>query len=384
MESESYFVAEPSVEAIDFIGSEATKSGLRALDSVDAVNLIAIPGIYDPSVQAALVDYCSVLRNDCFGLLAIPDFIQAASIDQLLVSNLSISTVQASDNGTIVSFVGTPDLSEVAAYDILAIGGQKFTVKAVVDTEYKLVLFTTTSIPTVGAITISKPSAISWKDVIINKPSTKVSWYYNHLLVLDSQGSQAIIDPVGHVAGIMARVDANIAQGGVSHAPAGIGLAQIAGTIGLQLEISERVDAGPLRLAFINRITSSTGNGRYVFGAYTAGGATVTPDEQLIQVIRSLLFVKTSLERGLIGFIWENNSPVNRQSIENAILTFLRANSYLFPAGLPEDQQFRVEGVTPDDLALAKGLVEVKVQVRFNTAIRFISIDLEFPLPTQQ
>jgi hypothetical protein len=182
----------------------------------------------------------------------------------------------------------------------------------------------------------------------------------------------------------MARVDANIAQGGVSHAPAGIQLAQLAGIVGLQLQISEKLDGGPLRLAFINRITQSPGNGRYIFGGYTAGGASVTPDEQLIQVIRSLLFIKTSLEPGLVGFLWENNSPVNRQNIENAVLAFLRANSYLFPAGLPEDQQFRVISQTPSEEDLARGLVKIVVQCRFNTAIRFISIDLAFPLPSSE
>jgi hypothetical protein len=179
----------------------------------------------------------------------------------------------------------------------------------------------------------------------------------------------------------MARIDSNVSQGGVSHAPAGINLAQLAGTTGLQLDLSERLDGGPLRLAFINRITSSQGNGRYIFGGYTAAGSSATADEQLIQVIRSVLFVKSSLESGLVGFLWENNSPVTRQNISNAILSFLRANAYLFPAGLPEAQQFKVIAVTPDDLALAQGLVQVRVQVRFNTAIRFIDIDLEFPLP---
>jgi hypothetical protein len=179
----------------------------------------------------------------------------------------------------------------------------------------------------------------------------------------------------------MNRIDRNVAIGGVSHAPAGIQFAQLGGIIGLQLEISEKKDGGPLRLAYINRITSSAGNGRYIFGGYTAGGNSVTPDEKLIQVMRSLMFVKNSLEPGLIGFIWENNSPITRQNIANAVLNFLRANAYLFPAGLPEDQQFQVELVQPTQTDIDQGLVKIIARCRFNTAIRFISVDLQFPLP---
>jgi hypothetical protein len=97
--------------------------------------------------------------------------------------------------------------------------------------------------------------------------------------------------------------------------------------------------------------------------------------------MRSLMFVKNSLEPGLIGFIWENNSPITRQNIANAVLNFLRANAYLFPAGLPEDQQFQVELVQPTQTDIDQGLVKIIARCRFNTAIRFIDIDLQFPLP---
>lgn len=380
LESDDYFIMEPAVQASDYIGSEADSSGLYALESVSVINLVAIPGIYDPAVQAALADYCSITRHDCMSLLAIPEFISSAANDSLIVGNLSISSVVDSDNGVIITFAASPDLSQVATYDILQVGSSKFTVKAVSDQDSQIVLFQTTGVPLTGAVSIFEPSAISWKDSIVNKPSTKAAWYYNHLIVATDSG-QAIVDPVLHVAGVMNRIDRNISIGGVSHAPAGIQNAQLAGIIGLQLDISEKKDGGPLRLAYINRITSSAGNGRYIFGGYTAGGNSVTPDEKLIQVMRSLMFIKNSLEPGLIGFIWENNSPITRQNIANAVLNFLRANAYLFPAGLPEDQQFQVELVEPTQTDIDQGLVKLIVRCRFNTAIRFIDISLEFPLP---
>lgn len=378
--SDDYFVANPAVQASDYAGSEADGSGLYALEAVSVINLVAIPGIYAPSVQSALIDYCSVTRQDCMALASIPDFISEASNDSLVVGNLSISNLVESDQGVVISFSGSPDLSSVATYDILQVGSSKFTVKAVSDQDKQVLLFQTTGVPLTGSVSIFSPSAVSWKDVIVNKPSTKVAWYYNHLVVAN-EDSQEIIDPVLHVAGVMNRVDRNISIGGVSHAPAGIQYAQLAGIIGLQLDISEKKDGGPLRLAYINRITSSAGNGRYIFGGYTAGGDSVTPDEKLIQVMRSLLFIKNSLEPGLIGFLWENNSPVTRQNIANAVLNFLRANAYLFPAGLPENEQFQVELVQPTQTDIDQGLVKLIVRCRFNTAIRFIDIDLQFPLP---
>ena len=380
LNSDDYFISEPAVQASDYRGSEADTSGLFALEGEAIINLVAIPGIYDPSVQAALADYCSITRDDCMALLAIPDFISSAANDQLVVGNLSISSLVDSDNGVIISFTGSPDLSGVSTYDILQVGASQFTVQAVSDQDKEIVLFETTGVPLTGAVSVFSPSAVSWKDIIINKPSTKASWYYNHLVVATDDG-QAVIDPVLHVAGIMNRIDRNIAIGGVSHAPAGIQHAQIAGIIGLQLDISEKKDGGPLRLAYINRITESAGNGRYVFGGYTAAGNSATPDEKLVQVIRSLMFIKNSLEPGLIGFLWENNSPINRQNIANAVLNFMRANAYLFPAGLPEDQQFQVELVEPTQTDIDQGLVKVIARVRINSAIRFVDIDLQFPIP---
>lgn len=381
LESDDYFIMEPAVQAADYVGLESDSSGLYALESVNIINLIAVPGIYDPSVQAALSDYCSISRFDCMALLSIPEFISSAANDSIVIGNLSISSIVDSEQGVVISFTGSPNLSQVSTYDILQVGSSKFTVKAVSNQDKQIVLFQTTGVPLTGAVSVFSPSAVSWKDTIINKPSTKAAWYYNHLIVDNLQGGQAIVDPVLHVAGVMNRIDRNVAIGGVSHAPAGIQFAQLGGIIGLQLDISEKKDGGPLRLAYINRITASAGNGRYIFGGYTAGGNSVTPDEKLIQVMRSLMFVKNSLEPGLIGFIWENNSPITRQNIANAVLNFLRANAYLFPAGLPEDQQFQVELVAPTQTDIDQGLVKLIVRARFNTAIRFISIDLQFPLP---
>jgi phage tail sheath protein FI len=236
-------------------------------------------------------------------------------------------------------------------------------------------------------VLIKIPSAVTYKDKVVNSPSRVSAWYYNNLIVTDESamalpGAVLTVGPTGHVCGVISRIDSQSQIGGPSHAPAGIQYAGISGIQGLSLSISERIDAAPLRLAFINRITSFPGSGSVIFGGYTNGGASVTPDEQLIQVMRSLQFIKASLDKGLVGFLWENFSPVTQARISSAIYSFLRNNSYLFPAGLPEAQQFKVISVTPTQDELNLGLLRVRVQVKPNTAVKFIEIDLEYPLPT--
>lgn len=46
----------------DFIGSEAAKTGLRALDQVQELSLLLVPGYATPAVHAAMVQYAEVAR----------------------------------------------------------------------------------------------------------------------------------------------------------------------------------------------------------------------------------------------------------------------------------------------------------------------------------
>ena len=53
------------VSNFDLIGTADRKSGLHALDDVDDVNFVAIPGAFDPGVVGSAVGYCAT-RRDCF------------------------------------------------------------------------------------------------------------------------------------------------------------------------------------------------------------------------------------------------------------------------------------------------------------------------------
>lgn len=379
--ADDYFVVDLLPQSTDFIGTTANGTGLHALDAVDEIGLVMIPGVTSTAVQNALIDYVDIDRaGETFGLLSIPKAIDRPVTDGIVLSVTISSIVNGTTNST-VSFSGSPNLSAVLTSHLLRFNSTDFVIVDVDADDSKLTV-ASTSITGSGSASIINPSAVTYKDVIINNPSKFVAWYFNPLVVQDTTTiNTVIVDPVGHVAGVMARIDTNTSIGGVSHAPAGISFAGLADTIRLLHTVSERRDGKDLRLAFINRIIEVEASGRLIFGGYTAGGNSVTADEQLIQIIRSSQFVKLSLESGLKPFIWENFSPDTQLRIENAILSFLRNNSFLFPAGLPESDQFRVISIEPTQDELDQGLLRVRLQVTFNRAVKFIEIALEFPIP---
>lgn len=384
LSADDYFIADAVVQDSDYIGTQANGKGLHSLDETDDINLVCIPEITSKVVQNALIDYCESFREDCFALLTIPQSISSPSVD-VVKASVVISTIVNGASNSTVEFSGSPSLAAIEIGDILVFNSSKYLIVDIDDTDKKVTV-ESTSISGSGSASIAAPSAVTYKETIINNPSKRAAWYFNFVKVLRPSDSEILtVDPIGHIAGVMARIDANTAIGGVSHAPAGTRFAGLAGTVGLDLAISEAKHGGPLRLAFINRLTEFPGAGRIVFGGYTADSGTspsFTAEEQLIQVIRTNLFIKKSLEAGLRSFIWENFSPTTQLQAKNAILSFLRNNAYLFPAGLPENDQFRVVSVDPTAEAIAKGLMKFRVQVRTNTGLRFVEIALEFPIPT--
>jgi hypothetical protein len=384
-----------SATALDYIGNATAGSGLRALDTVDDVSLICAPGLPIEMaylVQPALIDYSETVRTEfgatlstVFSVLAIPRDIKKPSKDTQLIST-TITSVAG-----LVLTLPTLNLSAVKPGMIVKKAGAfEAVITAVDDTLDTVTVLAIGTLADSDAITLEIPSAVTYKESVINNPSRVAAWYFNNLVLTDRSSSAGpgdllSVDPVGHVAGVMGRIDSNIAIGGVSHAPAGIKYAGLAGILGLEIGISERLEGEPLRKNFINRITSFPGSGNIIFGGYTAESGTtpaLTADEQLIQVMRSVQYIKASLEVGLRGFLWENFSPDTQEQVARAIESFLRNNIHLFPAGLQEAQQFRVASVEATQSDLDLGLLKVRVQIKPNKAVRFIEVALEFPLPT--
>ena len=383
--------------ASDYIGSATAGTGLRALDNIDVLGLVAVPGLplsMAYLVHPATIDYAKVVRAEwgatlstTYSLTTIPQEITKSNTNVLVTSG----TVASVASGVVTYGSPYPALTSVTPGMVAYVGTLLVgVVTAVNATAHTVTLTSTSGVVATNTLSIYMPSAVTYKELVVNDPSQSNSWYMNWVLMADEShkaaaGTLLAIDPSCHVAGIMARIDSNTSIGGPSHAAAGVQFAGIAGIAGLTLALSERLDAAPLRLNFINRITSFPGSGNVVYGAYTSDSGTspqFTAQQQLSQVVRAVQFIKASLEPGLRSFIWENYSPATQSQVVGAILSFLRNNSYLFPAGLPESSQFKVVSVTPTTDQLNQGLLVVTVQVRTNSAVRFIEVDLQYPIPT--
>jgi hypothetical protein len=122
------------------------------------------------------------------------------------------------------------------------------------------------------------------------------------------------VPPSGHIAGIYARVDA---ERGVHKAPAN---EVVMGALGLRYTVS-KAQQGGLNPAGVNCIRSLNGNIQ-VWGARTLGGD-ANADLKYINVRRTLLFLRKSIEQGTQWVVFEPNSPELWQRITRNITAFL-------------------------------------------------------------
>jgi phage tail sheath protein FI len=71
----------------DFIGSEVGKTGLRALDQVQDLSLLLVPGRATPAMHNAMVSYCEVVRDgSVFAILDPPEGFSATEIVEYVTS----------------------------------------------------------------------------------------------------------------------------------------------------------------------------------------------------------------------------------------------------------------------------------------------------------
>jgi uncharacterized protein len=122
------------------------------------------------------------------------------------------------------------------------------------------------------------------------------------------------VPPSGHIAGIYARVDA---ERGVHKAPAN---EVVMGALGLRYTVSKAQQAG-LNPSGINCIRSINGNIQ-VWGARTLGGE-ANADLKYVNVRRTLLFLRKSIEQGTQWVVFEPNGPELWQRITRNITAFL-------------------------------------------------------------
>jgi len=122
------------------------------------------------------------------------------------------------------------------------------------------------------------------------------------------------VPPSGHIAGIYARVDTNR---GVFKAPAN---EPILGALGLKYQISKAQQDG-LNPQGVNCIRDRNGNIR-VWGARTLGGD-ANGEWKYVNVRRTFLFLRESIDEGLQWAVFEPNDPKLWAKITRNVTAFL-------------------------------------------------------------
>lgn len=145
--------------------------------------------------------------------------------------------------------------------------------------------------------------------------SDYAAFYFPWIKVYDpAENGPVFVPPSGHIAGIYARVDT---QRGVHKAPAN---EPVLGALGLKYRISKAQQQG-LNPQGVNCIRDLNGN-IFVWGARTIGGD-ANADLKYINVRRTLLFLRESIDEGLQWVVFEPNTPALWQKIIRNVTAFL-------------------------------------------------------------
>jgi phage tail sheath protein FI len=154
------------------------------------------------------------------------------------------------------------------------------------------------------------------------KNTNFAAWYFPWIKVFDpatklltpSGDGTIAVPPSGHLAGIYARVDT---ERGVHKAPAN---EAIRGALDVTQPLS-KADQDGLNPVGVNCIRVLNGN-IFVWGARTIGG-NANADLKYINVRRTLLFLRESIDEGTQGVVFEPNTPGLWQKITRNVTAFL-------------------------------------------------------------
>lgn len=211
---------------------------------------------------------------------------------------------------------------------------------------------------TVDDITLLSQS--SGDNSIRPRDSNYAAFYFPWIEVFDPATKKRVyVPPSGHIAGIYARVDINV---GVHKAPAN---EVVLGALGLKYKISKNQQAG-LNPKGVNCIRDLNGN-FLVWGARTIGGDD-NFDLKYINVRRTLLFLRESIDEGTQWVVFEPNTPNLWKRITRNVSDFLTTvwrSGALF--GDTPQQAFYVkcdaETNPPEERELGRVVTEIGVAI---------------------
>lgn len=181
-------------------------------------------------------------------------------------------------------------------------------------------------------------------------------------------GRPCMVPPSGHVAGVYARVDATR---GVHKAPAN---EVIRGATGVEIKLSPSVQDTEPKLR-VNVIRDMQGSVR-IWGARTLSDVSET---QYINVRRTLLFLRESIEEGLQWVVFEPNTPALWSKVCRNIGAFLHdvwASGALF--GTTAEQAYYVrcdEELNPPSMR-ENGQLNIEIGVALVRPAEFITITI--------
>lgn len=205
--------------------------------------------------------------------------------------------------------------------------------------------------------------------VVLPSRSDYVAYYYPWINIISPfDGLPATVPPAGHVAGVYARVDETR---GVHKAPAN---EEIRGALGVSVLLSDDHQSKMNDLG-ANAIRVMQGSVR-VWGARTLGGVD-NGETMHINVRRTLLFLKESIDKGLQWVVFEPNTPALWGKVRRNIGAFLHdvwASGALF--GNTAEEAYYVacnEELNPPSMR-DNGQLNVEVGVALVRPAEFVTI----------
>src|SRR5215510_130615 len=176
--------------------------------------------------------------------------------------------------------------------------------------------------PTIDDLTKLKTNPADTPAGVAPKNTNYGAWYFPWIKIFDpgskmlTPGGDGLISvpPSGHLAGIYARVDT---ERGVHKAPAN---EAIRGALGVTQPLA-KADQDQLNPKGVNCIRVLNGN-IYAWGARTIGGD-ANADLKYINVRRTLLFLRESIDEGTQWVVFEPNTPQLWQKITRNVTAFL-------------------------------------------------------------
>jgi Bacteriophage tail sheath protein len=249
-------------------GNDRPRTGLKLLEEIDEISILAAPGFIDAASHEALVSHCEAL-GDRVCILDLPD----VKNTELLKT---VETVAVPTKGKDKD----KDIGGASAADA---GGKS------------------------GAAARPRVS-----------PSGFSTAYFPNIVVADALHANlppVAVSPSGHIAGIWAATDG---KRGVHKAPANV---PVAGALNLTYRVTA-AEQGDLNEKGINCIRYFSAEGHLVWGARTL--ADPSSEFKYINVRRLLIMIEQSIKRNTNWVVFEPNALTTWKSVKGEISGFLR------------------------------------------------------------